>query len=81
MFEIKLTINGQQFDSVSDASFADLYRAAHSLVRFGVRHHVQVRAIIQRTGCFRSVWLYSRQIDDSEKWIARVLDGAVIKIA
>lgn len=81
MFEIKLTINGVQFDSVSDASFADLYRAAHSLVRFGVRNHVQVRAIIQRAGCFRSVWLYSRQIDDSEKWIARVLDGAVIKIA
>lgn len=81
MFEIKLTINGEQFDSVSDAAFADLYRAAHSMVRFGVRHHVQIRVIIQRTGCFRSVWLYSRQIDGSERWIARMLDGAVIKTA
>lgn len=81
MFEVKLTINGEQFDSISDASFADLYRAAHSLVRFGVRHHVEVRFIIQRVGCFRSVWLYSRQIEGSGQWIARVLDGALIKIA
>ena len=81
MFEIKLTINGEQFDSVSDATFADLYRAAHSMVRFGARHHVQIRVIIQRAGCFRSVWLYSRQIGDSERWIARMLNGETIKIA